>query len=253
MPVKGPAPWLPDTLLSLGDQTLKDWQLVASMHGADPYLSALILNSFPDAVMVESQPGGNLATTLNCGLRASSATYIARIDQDDLADRERLAKQVYFLDSNPEIAAVGTSATVIGTNGEVIGLRLQETDRAAIRRRLRWKSPLIHPSVMFRRDIVLGLGGYSEGAVNVEDYELWLRIAAVGDLGGMPECLTKYRIHPNQITSHLSIPKSATEAVRSARLALAKSQGESLLAARMRQQAWASKQVFRRIRRMGRT
>jgi glycosyltransferase involved in cell wall biosynthesis len=253
LPVKGPAPWLRDTLLSLQHQTFIDWQLIASMHGADPHLTSLVLEYFPEALVIVAPSLGTLSTTLNYGLRSSTAPYIARIDQDDVATPDRLARQVQFLDSNPDIAIVGTSATVINAQGEHLGVRLQHTDRISIRNRLRWKSPLLHPSVMFRRDTVIGLGGYSEDAVNVEDYDLWLRIAAVAELGGISECLIKYRVHSNQITSNRSIPKLASRQVKRSRINLAKEETRSTFAAYGRHAVWAAVQSIRRRKRKNRT
>ena len=253
LPIKGPAPWLIETLMSLQNQTYTDWRLIASMHGPQKQLTTLIRDFFPDSIIVDAPERGNLASTLNWGLRASTSPYIARIDQDDLAEPNRLSMQVAFLDFNPECSVVGTSAELIGVAGETLGIRTQVTNPMRILKKLRWKSPLIHPSVMFRRKVAVNLGGYSEVATNVEDYELWLRMATVSNLGGISEPLLKYRIHPNQITSYRSIPKDAAEQVRKSRLNLASVEGNSSLAARVRQFCWASLQTVRRLQRSNRS
>ncbi len=142
---------------------------------------------FPDAIQVEAPASGNLASTLNAGLALTTSTYVARIDADDIALPDRLEKQVEFLQREQKVAVVGSAALLIGPNGEEFGVRAQEETSSKIHKILRWKSPLIHPSTMFRGDIVRSIGGYSETAANVEDYELWLRLATHGLLGGMPE------------------------------------------------------------------
>jgi glycosyltransferase involved in cell wall biosynthesis len=249
LPIKFPAPWLEETLDSLQKQTFTDWKLVASIHGNEPAAKKIVSAFFPDAIQVEAPGSGNLASTLNAGLALTTSPLIARIDQDDIALPDRLEKQVKFLEREPKVTVVGSAALLIGPNGEELGLRAQEETCSKLHKKLRWKSPLIHPSTMFRGDLVRSIGGYSETATNVEDYELWLRLARHGYLGGIGEPLIKYRIHPHQITSYRTIPHSASAEVRRSRLALAESENESVVAARLRHLAWISRQETRRIRR----
>jgi len=252
LPIKSPAPWLEETLESLKGQTFTDWRLVAAIHGTDPRVNQLVTHCFPDAVIVNGKSEGDVASTLNAGLKMTTAPYIARIDADDLAVQERLEKQYNYLENHPTVLAVGTGASLIGPNGENLGYRSQIEEPPKILKRLRWKSPLVHPSVMYRREAVLSLGGYSEFAANVEDYDLWLRLGALGPLGGIDLPLIKYRIHPNQITSFRAIPRSALSEVRRSRVALAKVEQRSLIAARYRHLMWVARQEIRRIQRRGR-
>jgi len=252
LPIKFPAPWLEETLDSLQKQTFTDWMLVASIHGIEPAARKVVSAFFPDAIQVEAPGSGNLASTLNAGLALTTSTFVARIDQDDIALPDRLAKQVEFLEREPKVTVVGSAAIIIGPNGEEIGVRAQEETWSRIHKILRWKSPLIHPSTMFRGDIVRSIGGYSETATNVEDYDLWLRLGALGPLGGIDLPLIKYRIHPNQITSFRTIPRSALAEVKRSRVALAKVEQRSLVAARYRHLMWVARQEVRRIQRRGR-
>ncbi len=252
LPIKFPAPWLEETLDSLQKQTFTDWTLVASIHGDEPAARKVVSAFFPDAIQVEAPSSGNLASTLNVGLALTTSAFVARIDQDDIALPDRLAKQVEFLEREPKVAVVGSAAFLIGPNGEELGVRAQEERILKIYKTLRWKTPLLHPSTMFRGDLIRSLGGYSETATNVEDYELWLRLATHGLLGGMREPLIKYRIHSDQITSYRTIPHSASAEVRRSKVALAAAKNESVLAAKSRHLAWMLKQEVRRIKRQRR-
>ena len=249
LPIKWPAPWLEETLKSLQQQTFTDWSLVASIHGDEPKVTKMVSNFFPKAIQIIARGDGNLGSTLNAGLGVTSAEFIARIDADDIALPDRLARQVGFLDGNPDVNTVGSSAILIGPSGEEIGVRIQEDMCPRIHKTLRWKSPLIHPSTMFRGDLVRSIGGYSEAATNVEDYELWLRLATYGLLGGMEEPLIKYRIHPDQITSYRTIPRAATAEIRRSKVALARTSGESVSAAQFRHLIWKLRQDLRRLSR----
>lgn len=252
LPIKSPAPWLGSTLESLKAQTFTDWQLVASIHGENADVRETVLAHVPDATIVNAPGEGNLASTLNAGLMATTSPYVARIDQDDTALPQRFQIQISFLKRNSAVVAVGSGATLIGVHDEVLGYRQQLEDPQQIFRRLRWKSPLIHPSVMYLRQSAISISGYSEVATNVEDYDLWLRLASIGVLAGINQPLIQYRIHPDQITSYRTIPPLAVEVISQSRIALAKAKKQSILAARIRQLIWALRQSERRIRRRGR-
>jgi glycosyltransferase involved in cell wall biosynthesis len=253
LPIKSPAPWLGATLESLKTQTFTDWQLIAAIHGEDSQARDTILAHVPNAKIVIAPGVGNLASTLNVGLRATTSPYVARIDQDDLALPERFQIQIDYLRNNPAFIVVGSGATLIGIDDEILGYRQQLDDPKKILRRLRWKSPLMHPSVMFRRESVVSIGGYSEVATNVEDYDLWLRLASSGLLAGINQPLIQYRMHPQQITSSRSIPHDAMEHVKESRIELAISEDRSIVAAKFRHLVWLTRQTSRSIRRRYRT
>jgi hypothetical protein len=71
--------------------------------------------------------------------------------------------------------------------------------------RLRWglffTNHFIHPTMMFRRDLVVDVGGYNEAAFPAEDYDLWLRMAPRGRLGNIVEPLVRKRRTTTSLTS----------------------------------------------------
>lgn len=80
-----------------------------------------------------------------------------------------------------------------------------------IAREIYWESPLVHPTVMFRRQRVVELGGYREGPF-AEDYELWLRMVAAGcRLAKVPEVLLEWRESTTRLTR--TDPRYGTEAM----------------------------------------
>jgi hypothetical protein len=71
---------------------------------------------------------------------------------------------------------------------------------ADIRREIFVESPLVHPSVMFRRQAVLAAGGYRPTAW-LEDYDLWLRLYLAGArFAKLPAVLLDWRDHPRRVT-----------------------------------------------------
>ena len=86
--------------------------------------------------------------------------YLAFADFDDLSSCTRLGKQVRFLESHPEIGAVGSAMVMIDADGKRLGIRLApETDKE-IRGRFLQFNPISQPSIMARAQLVRKAGGY---------------------------------------------------------------------------------------------
>jgi hypothetical protein len=83
--------------------------------------------------------------------------------------------------------------------------------------------PLCHPSVMMRAELVRGVGGYRAAYRHCEDYDLWLRLAAVTRMANLPDRLLRYRDSPTQISSRHTLEQhyggAVARAAHRARLA----------------------------------
>lgn len=134
-----------------------------------------------------------LSHALNIGLDHARYEYIARMDADDLAEPDRLAKQFDFLIKN-NLDLVGTDATLIDSIGNIIGSRHTKQGRR-INFWLNFKSCFIHPSVLYRKKAAIKARGYNAG-FNSEDYDLWLRMRRMGvRWDNMSDKLLNYRVH----------------------------------------------------------
>ncbi len=143
-----------------------------------------------------------LAYSLNCCLAIASGNYIARQDADDISHSERLERQRDFLDHHSEFGFVGTSARLIH-NGEMWGIRRypRDVDEAM----LSVGNMFIHPTLMFRREVLTAANGYFTGkeALRCEDYELLMRLYGMGVKGyNMQECYLDYREDPAEGKHH---------------------------------------------------
>lgn len=157
-----------------------------------------------------------IVAALRHGLARSRGRYIARMDADDISYPGRLRAQRAHLEQHPEVGLVaccvdfgsegrwdeGYARHVAWTN------RLQTHEEIAINRFI--ESPLAHPSVMYRRDLVERLGGYREGPFP-EDYDLWLRWLDGGVvMMKLPEALVRWNDRADRL-SRID-PRCSTEA-----------------------------------------
>ena len=187
LPVHDGADTLDRALASIRGQTRADWEVVAVDDGSTDATAALLgAAARADPRIRVVAPGRvGLVAALNAGLAAARGPFIARMDADDESHPERLAAQAAFLEAHADIGLVGCGVAFGGDRTANQGYALHVdwinalvTPEAIARNRF-VESPLAHPSVMFRRELVAVHGGYQAGDFP-EDYELWLRWLAAG-------------------------------------------------------------------------
>ncbi len=182
MPARNAAGTLPVALESIRCQTIADWELLAVDDGSKDE-TGLILESAARAdarIHVLSQAALGVVEALQRGCAAARGEVIARMDADDRMAPERLRRQLQFLECHPQIGVVscrvrhgGDQTTQAGYEAYVAWTNSLLTPADIALRRF-VESPVVHPSVMFRRELVHRHGGYASGDFP-EDYELWLR------------------------------------------------------------------------------
>ena len=161
-------------------QTFRDFELLI-VEDPSPHSIADLVTAIEDPRirLLQRPQRGTLGAALNAGLAVARAELVARIDADDVALPERLARQVAFLNANPDVTVYGSRITVIDDRGRSVGRRLLPLAHDDIVAALRRYNCISHPSVMYRKSAVLSLGGYDETRV-AEDYDLWCRMVLAG-------------------------------------------------------------------------
>ena len=189
-------------------QSDPDFELIVVDDGSTDGTLAVAerLRAGDERVRVVRIPHGGIVPALNAGLAVARAPLIARMDADDWSHPERHRLQRAFLDARPE---VGLTASLVGFGGDrethagyashVDWLNTIRTP-SQIRLNRFVESPLAHPSVMFRRELVDLYGGYQDGEFP-EDYELWLRWLDHGvEMGKVEEELLLWNDPPSRLS-----------------------------------------------------
>jgi len=133
--------------------------------------------------------------SINKGIKKAKGKYIARMDADDISKKERLEKQYEFMEENEEVAALGTKAWNINEEGEKTNKRNVPETNEEIMNIITLMCPMIHPSVMLRKEKIEEVGLYNEDLRKAQDYDLWFRLAAKGyKMHNLQERLLLYRL-----------------------------------------------------------
>ena len=145
--------------------------------------------------VVRNRSNLGLGGSLNRGVAEARGELVARMDADDISHPERLERQVEFLTREPSVDVVGTQAVDIDSAGNLLASRSAPMTHQAICRLIPWTNPMIHPSVMFRRQAIIAVGSYDARLRYAEDYDLWFRCIAGGlKFANLPDCLLAYRV-----------------------------------------------------------
>ena len=211
LPVRNEERFLPAALDSIFRQTFIDWELVAVDDGSDDATPAILAGAarIDSRVRVLRPSRRGLVAALNAGLDACRAPLVARMDADDISHPRRLELQASFLSNNPSIGLLACDFRSFPRASLGSGMVAYEAWQNAlashddILRDLFVESPFVHPSVLFRREEVLSVGGYHEQGW-AEDYDLWLRLAAAGTrFARLPRTLFFWRERPERATRTL--------------------------------------------------
>jgi len=135
-----------------------------------------------------------LAASLNIGIKASSASLIARMDADDIAMPTRLEKQLEFLTQHEEVDILGTGIIEMTQAGENKGIAVLPEEHREIINRIFKKPLLFHPTIMLRREVYEQHGMYDPKLRWAEDADLWYRIYDKTTFHNLQEPLLYYRL-----------------------------------------------------------
>ncbi len=215
LPVYRPRPdYLHLALFSLVNQTFHKFEILLveaqdqeGPHHTLPFIPSVvpkIIKELDDPRLRYLPFSGapSLVDQLNFGMEQSHGPLIARMDADDWSHPNRLSEQVDFLANHKNVAVVGTQIDVMDADDRPLGYRCYPTEPHAVAQALRRYNALAHPSVMYRKDVILSAGGYRNRYPGNEDYELWCRLAAGGQLlANHSRRLLRYRIHQGAVKS----------------------------------------------------
>ena len=205
LPYRNAATTLPACLESIARQTKHSWRLIAVDDGSTDASASLLARfslSFPGTIRL-STGGAGLVAALNLGLRYATTPLVARMDADDTMTPSRLAAQAQLL---ADQSGIGVASCLVEEHGYAAGFTHylqwsnQLVDPASIATARFIESPIVHPTVCFRRELIDLYGGYRDGDFP-EDYELWLRWMDHGvSFAKVTEPLLHWTDHDHRLT-----------------------------------------------------
>ncbi len=193
--------YIAEAIDSILCQTFKNFEFIIINDGSKDN-TVKIIKSFKDPriILVDNKKNQGLIAVLNQGLDICKGEYIARMDSDDISFPERFAKQVEFMDKNPDVGVLGTMGYIwdmSDVNKSYIYAKKPEMTFMDILGRHRPD----HPTTMIRRSVIEKYGfRYDKDYKCCEDYELWSRMIHVTKIANLQEVLFKHRWHGENVS-----------------------------------------------------
>ena len=203
-----PVAYLSDCWESIRAQTFREWELVLVDDGSRaPETIAEIdrIAADPRVVLIRLDKNEGITPALNVGLKQCRAKLIARMDSDDKMLPTRLERQFAYMQTHPDVAFLGTQSQgfELGTERAYPPTRHPEQVTDEIIEHQRITSQIFflnHPTVMFRPEAVMNLGGYPTYRI-AQDLALWLRAVKAGlKIHNLPTVELHYGLHPRQVS-----------------------------------------------------
>ena len=184
---------------SVFNQTLKPDEVILVEDGPltqDLYeILDMYEHKYPEFKRVRLAENVGLGTALNEGLKHCSNALVARMDTDDICFLERFEKQVDFMSGHPEVDV--SSAWIEEFENDINNVKSIKEVPASHREiatYIKYRNPLNHPAVIFRKSAVEKVGGYQHFPL-FEDWYLWARMMKNGArFANIPSCLLHFRV-----------------------------------------------------------
>jgi glycosyltransferase involved in cell wall biosynthesis len=195
MPVYNAEKYLAEAIESILTQTFTDFEFIIINDGStDESLS--IIQSYEkidSRIIVISRENKGLVASLNEGIDLARGEYIARMDADDISLPERFERQLAILNANNDIGLLSAGYTPVDSDGHICSDSvIHPSDPAVISLLLVFCSPICHPCVMVKSDI---LKKYKYYNIVAEDHDLWCRLSEITIITNIEEPLIFYRVH----------------------------------------------------------
>ena len=203
MPVYNGSKFLERSILNI-KLGLRDFdELLIINDGSDDLTESEFkkFSSYDSRIRIINRRHSGLVSALNFGISMAKHEFIARADVDDLYSRNRLVAQSNFLNKNTGHAAVFCDYEIIDMTGKSLGKIPSPMSPQLTKLSLLNSQRTPHPGVMFRKSMVLDVGGYLKKDFPAEDLSLWMRLSNKYDLGSIPQVLLFYTLHEASISS----------------------------------------------------
>lgn len=197
MPAYNTGKYIAAAIDSILNQTFTDFEFIIINDGSTDNTAEVIkeyIKRDKRIKFINNKKTRGIVAASNDGLNTATGEYIAKMDSDDISLPNRLAKQVEFLDSHPDIGMVGCGfqafdkGNFIKTHSARIGLvdALVEIPTTIFMAR---RSVIEQNKLRFNPDFIA-----------CEDYEFYVQFIKHAKIANMPDILYKYRWHGNNIS-----------------------------------------------------
>lgn len=180
---------------SVLSQTFKDFEIIVVDDGSTEDIYNVV-KSYIDKNQIKyiKQKNAGPGSARKNGILNSNGKYIAFLDDDDIwIDKDKLKKQIEFLENNNDYVMIGTNGLVMDENYNKISNYNVLENNKDIKKVFLWKNSFIQSSVVVRRDVLNSVHSEEVEKYKIaEDYYLWLELGLKGKVANLPDEMVSY-------------------------------------------------------------
>lgn len=198
MITKNRAQLLKRALLSILKQSFSDYEVVIVNDGSSDETNEVISEYATKMSIIQTTHlvSQGIVASRQEALGLAKGEYLAILDDDDVwIDPDKLKQQFEYLERNRSVVITGSSMEMVDDSGTILEIAHRPLTDAGIRKSFLFKNPFLTSTVCFRTSSARAAGGFvKRGTLDIgEDYDLWLRIGALGSLHNSDLVTTRYR------------------------------------------------------------
>jgi cellulose synthase/poly-beta-1,6-N-acetylglucosamine synthase-like glycosyltransferase len=183
-----------ETLRSVQAQTFSDYELIVVDDGSTDDTLELLAGLGEPRLRVFSYDNGGLAIARNRGIERATAPLVAFVDADDLWTPDKLEAQLAALEARPGAGAAYSWTRYIDETGRELRPQTPVYFQGDVYRALLVRNFLCSGSnILIRREVVEQVGGFDPTALQMEDWEFFVRVAARWHFALVPRYQILYR------------------------------------------------------------
>ncbi|MFJ1364965.1 glycosyltransferase [Capnocytophaga canimorsus] len=203
--IKEKPEFLAECLESLKNQTLQANEVVIVFDGKITSELEDVVSQYSKELpikVIRLAENVGLGKALQKGVLACNHEIIARMDTDDIATPDRFEKQINFLRANPQVSVLGSNISEFNLQAnDLKRKRVLPEKHSEIYEFAKFRCPINHPTVVFKKEDVLQVGNYSGELLLWEDYTLWVTMLSKGYIfHNLQENLLHFRVKDGRET-----------------------------------------------------
>lgn len=186
-----------EAVQSILDQTYKDFEIIIVDDGSSDSTKEIIESLKDPRVHYYYQENKGRSNARNKALALAKGKYITFLDSDDLYLPSKLEIQVKYMEENPDIHMIYTSAYCIDEIGNSLKHKYEAKTSGKIYKDIAFFVPvtITLPTVMVRKEVFEKAGNFDEVMYRFEDTDMWRRISKHYQIGAISEFTCKLRTH----------------------------------------------------------
>jgi GT2 family glycosyltransferase len=204
LPVYNGERTIKETIDSVLNQTFLDFELIVINDGSQDSTLEVVSRIVDSRLKVFSYANAGLAATRNRGISHAIGEYISFIDADDFWTSDKLEAQFKALQANPQAAVAYSWTDWIDESGQFLRSGGHITVSGDVYAKLLLRDFIESGSnPLIRKHALAEVGGFDESLAAVEDWDMWLRLAAHYEFVCVPSPQILYRVSSNSMSSNI--------------------------------------------------